>query len=126
MNLRQVIKTIAKGISLIIAFPSALLCAFGHFSVLYTFFAHLFAIVPGVVIFFFNVTSQTELYAFPKNAALTVQNSVMLMHNANPHCIAETALDGATNANVMPEPGQAMHQCGHVPGLGPAGEPHPD
>jgi virginiamycin A acetyltransferase len=54
MNLRRVIKKIAQGISLVIVFPSALLCGFGRFSVLYTFFAHLFAILPGIVGDFFR------------------------------------------------------------------------
>lgn len=49
MNLRLGTKRIAQGASLALAFPGALLCAFGRFSIPFTFFAQSFAIVPGVI-----------------------------------------------------------------------------
>jgi virginiamycin A acetyltransferase len=49
MKLRRIVKRIAQGVSLVIVFPSALLCGFGRITVLYIFFAQLFALIPGVV-----------------------------------------------------------------------------
>jgi acetyltransferase-like isoleucine patch superfamily enzyme len=49
MKLRRIVKRTAQGVSLAIVFPSALLCGFGRITVLYIFFAQLFALIPGVV-----------------------------------------------------------------------------
>ena len=49
MNLRLGIKRIAQGVSLVLTFPGALLCAFGRFPIFFTFFAQSFAMVPGVI-----------------------------------------------------------------------------
>jgi virginiamycin A acetyltransferase len=49
MKLRRIVKRTAQGVSLVIVFPSALLCGFGRITVLYIFFAQLFALIPGVV-----------------------------------------------------------------------------
>jgi virginiamycin A acetyltransferase len=49
MKLRRIIKRTAQGLSLVIVFPGALLCAFGRIPTVYTFFAQGFAIIPGVV-----------------------------------------------------------------------------
>jgi acetyltransferase-like isoleucine patch superfamily enzyme len=46
---RQAIKGIALGISLVAAFPGALLCGFGRIEVLFALFAQNFALVPGIV-----------------------------------------------------------------------------
>jgi virginiamycin A acetyltransferase len=48
MTPRHIAKRIAQGLCLIIVFPAALLCAFGRISPLYTFFAQLFALGPGI------------------------------------------------------------------------------
>jgi virginiamycin A acetyltransferase len=49
MIFRRIIKKAVQGLFLIFVFPSALLCAFGRIEVLYTFFAQLFALFPGIV-----------------------------------------------------------------------------
>jgi virginiamycin A acetyltransferase len=49
LKLRQIMKRTAQGLSMVFVFPGALLCAFGRITVLYIFFAQLFAIIPGIV-----------------------------------------------------------------------------
>jgi virginiamycin A acetyltransferase len=49
MKLRRIVKRTAQGVFLVLVFPVALLCAFGRITVLYIFFAQLFAIIPGIV-----------------------------------------------------------------------------
>jgi len=49
MTLRRIIKRAAQGLSLVLVFPSAILCAFGRLQVSYVFFAQWFALFPGFV-----------------------------------------------------------------------------
>ena len=49
MSLRRIIKRTAQGLSLILVFPAAILCAFGRIGVCYVFFAQSFALFPGIV-----------------------------------------------------------------------------
>jgi virginiamycin A acetyltransferase len=47
--IRLALKKFAQGVALVVALPSALLCGFGRIEVLYTFLAHLHALLPGFV-----------------------------------------------------------------------------
>ena len=49
MSPRTIVKRIAQGLFLGMAFPSAVLCGFGKFAQAYATFAHLYALVPGIV-----------------------------------------------------------------------------
>jgi acetyltransferase-like isoleucine patch superfamily enzyme len=49
MSPRILVKRIAQGVFLGMAFPSALLCGFGKFARVYATFAHLYALAPGVL-----------------------------------------------------------------------------
>lgn len=42
------IKRIVQGVAFVVVIPAALLCAFGRIDVLYTVFAHLYALAPGI------------------------------------------------------------------------------
>jgi len=49
MRARRILKRIVQGLSLLVVLIPSLLCCFGHFSVLFAFFAQLFALVPGIL-----------------------------------------------------------------------------
>jgi virginiamycin A acetyltransferase len=49
MNPRLLLKRSAQAVSLIIAFPFALLCGFGRFRSLFNIFGHLYALGPGML-----------------------------------------------------------------------------
>jgi len=48
MRIRLVIKRLAQGIALALVFPAALLSGFGRLADVYIFFAHLYALFPGL------------------------------------------------------------------------------
>jgi virginiamycin A acetyltransferase len=49
MRPRLILKRIAQGVSLLIVFFPSLLCAFGRIPIIFTFFAQLLALIPGIV-----------------------------------------------------------------------------
>lgn len=49
MRLRLVSKRIVQGVSLVVVFLPSLVCGFGRISVLFTFFAQLLALIPGIL-----------------------------------------------------------------------------
>jgi acetyltransferase-like isoleucine patch superfamily enzyme len=48
MSLRSIVKRLAQGIAIAVAFPSALVCFFGRSYPAYQFFSHLWALGPGL------------------------------------------------------------------------------
>ena len=67
--IKRYLKLLAIGIALVFAFPWALLSGFGRLNPVFTFFAHTFALAPGVVgdyirIAFYKLTlKQCSLYS---------------------------------------------------------------
>jgi acetyltransferase-like isoleucine patch superfamily enzyme len=49
MSMRLLCKRCVQAVSVVVAFPAALLCGFGRVGILFTFFSHYFALVPGFV-----------------------------------------------------------------------------
>ena len=49
MKIRRIIKRAVQGVSLALILPCAVLCAFGRIEAIYSFFAQLLALVPGIV-----------------------------------------------------------------------------
>jgi len=48
-NLRLIVKKLAQSVALVLVLPSALLCGFGKWRELYTVFAHIHALFPGII-----------------------------------------------------------------------------
>ena len=49
MSFRTIPKRILQGVFIVLTFPYALASGFGRFGLAYTFFAHLYAIIPGIM-----------------------------------------------------------------------------
>jgi len=49
MQMRLILKRIAQGLSLLVVFIPSLLCGFGRISIIFTFFAQLLALIPGIL-----------------------------------------------------------------------------
>jgi len=48
LSVKLVFKTVVQGLSLVITLPFAVLAGFGNFSLMFTMFAHFFALLPGL------------------------------------------------------------------------------